>query len=131
MENKILETIKNSDIHMKPRWHFILKAVLMTVAAFILLFLIIYLVSFIIFIERQTGMKFWLLIVLSVIFVVALERIICSCSLSYRRPFLYSMLAIAILICAGTLAVISIRFHERFAGYAPVFYHIYIQSDIR
>lgn len=143
MENKILETIKNSDIQMKPRWHFILKAVLMMVGGVILLFLVVYLISFIIFIERQNGAGFipafglrgwarflitlpWLLILFSLLFIGVLELLVRRYAFAYRRPLLYSALGIIVIIGVSSIAVDSVEFHQRFS---PVVYRVLVAPD--
>lgn len=144
MDNKILETIKNDQIRMKPRWHFIFKAVLTMVGGLILFFLVIYLISFVIVVEQQSESTFWItlpwfLILLAVIFIAALELFVCRYPFAYRRPLVYSTLAILILIGAGSFAIVNLRFHERFARYAerehillaPGFYRIYLPQSIR
>ena len=127
MKNDILETIKNSQVRMKPRWHFMARAAFTISGGIILFLLIVYLVSFIIYIEQQSGNHFlisipWFLISLSIVCIALLERVVCRYAFAYRRPLLYSVLAIVILIGAASGAAVSIRFHERFARYAPGFY---------
>lgn len=131
MNDDILEKIKNNQVQMKPRWHFILKAVLTMVGGMILLFLIVYLISFIIFIERQSGAGFitsfgprgwarflvtlpWALIALSLVFIGVLELLVRRYEFAYRRPLLYSALGIIIVIGASVMVVDNIRFHDRF-----------------
>ena len=84
--NEILNSIKAGGVKMRPRWYFILQAALAMIGGMILLFLIIYLISFIVFVERQTGAGFipafglrgwtrflvslpWLLIMLTFVFI--------------------------------------------------------------
>lgn len=136
--NEILNCIKSGDVKMRPRWYFILHAALAMIGGMILLFLVVYLISFIIFIERQTGAGFvtefglrgwarflvslpWLLILLSLVFIGILELLVRRYAFAYRRPLMYSALGIIVIIGVSSFVVINARFHERFEGSYPRF----------
>lgn len=131
----ILAAIKSGQVKMRPKWHFVLKAVLAVLGVLILLLTIFYLASFIIFILRQTGILFvpvfgpqgWyaffahlplFLIILLIIFIIILELLVRHYSFAYRRPLLYSVLGISILAAIGAFAVANSSFHGGMSKYA-------------
>jgi hypothetical protein len=135
IRERVLEAVKGGDIKMKPKWHFVLRAVLGIIGACILLFAILYLASFIIFILRRTGVWFvpvfgsrgwfefllalpWLLILLSLAFIAVLEVFVRKYSFAYRRPMLYSVLTILFLAIVGGFVVASTPLHGRIFRYA-------------
>lgn len=135
LKDRVLETIKNGKIKMRPRWQFILRAALIATGGIILLLTILYLVSFIIFTSRETGAWFvpafgiggwyaflvslpWLLIILSLIFITVLELLVRHYAFAYRRPLLYSMLAIVFLVIVSGFVVAQTSFHGNISRYA-------------
>jgi hypothetical protein len=114
-KEEILEKIKEEVIKMKPKSHFVFKAIIY-VLGFIFIFLfVLFLASFIVFSLRirgvwhfsdfglrGVGMFFgsfpWLLLIFAIIFVVILEFFAKRFSLVYKKPLLYSMLGIVIIV---------------------------------
>lgn len=126
---QILDAIKSGHVKMRPKWHFILKAILIAVGGSLLGLTVLYLVSFIFFILRHTGVWFvpifglrgwyeflfslpWLLIALALIFIIILELLVRHYAFAYRRPLLYSSLAIVLVVVVGGLVVASTPFHR-------------------
>lgn len=135
IEESILATIKSGQLKMRPRWHFVLKTILAALGGVILVLTLLYLASFIIFALRQTGVLFvpafgiegWfaffthlpvVLIILLLIFIIILEILVRHYSFAYRRPLLYSVLGISILVFVGALAVANSSFHGGLSKYA-------------
>lgn len=128
IKESILATIKSGQVKMRPRWHFILKAILAILGAIIIFLTVLYLASFIIFILRQTGVLFmpafgmegWFaffshlpvfLIILLAVFIIVLELLVRHYAFAYRRPLFYSALGIFTLIVVGGLAVANTSLH--------------------
>jgi len=128
ISDKIIDKIKSGDIKMKPRISFILKITLMSLGAFFLFFFIIYLVSFIIFSLRASGVLFmprfgfrgigiflgslpWFLILIVVILIVMLEIFSKRFVSVYRRPIIYSLLIIIVLALAIGFLIEKTPFH--------------------
>jgi hypothetical protein len=122
IKERILDRIRSGQVVMRPKWHFVLKALLAAVGGLLLLLAALYLVSFILFVARQTGAWFgpgfgppgvgallrslpWTLIILSVIFVAILEVLARRYAFAYRRPLLYSIAAIVLLVLVGGVLV--------------------------
>lgn len=129
IKDLVLKEIKENKTEMKPRWHFVLKATLILLGIFILSLALLYLVSFILFVLRQNGLYFitpfgfrgitifllslpWILVFVSIAFLLALEVMIRKYSFSYRRPILYSLLAIFVLVTIGGFIVGDTDFHQ-------------------
>jgi hypothetical protein len=126
IEEKITEAIKRGSIKMRPKWHFILKTALAIVGGIILFFAILYLASFMLFMARQSGILSapafglsgwfvllkslpWMLILLSVLFVVILETLVKKYSFAHRKPLLYSVLAISVLAILGGIMLAPVH----------------------
>lgn len=135
MQTKILDEIKSGHIAMRPKWHFALKMALVAVGTAMALALVWYMVSFTIFILHDSGAWFgptfgprgWLallsalpgvLIFLAIIFVIVLEILVHHFAFSYRRPVVYSLGSIVLLVVVGSAAVAKGRIHERLTSYA-------------
>lgn len=138
MENKngkksikegVLEAIQTGRAKMRPRWHFVLRAVLLVVGVSLVFFALLYLASFILFALRETGIWFaplygsrgwitffrslpWVLIFLSLVFMVVLEILVQRYAFANRKPLLYSVLGIVVLAVLG--GIIVAPFHRPF-----------------
>ncbi|MEW6610234.1 MAG: hypothetical protein AB1352_01205 [Patescibacteria group bacterium] len=130
LRDKVLSSIKNGKVRMRPRWHFILKTALAISGGIILTLALLYLVSFIFFVLRVNGVWFvpvfgfygvrtffvslpWLLIITSLIFILILETLVRHYSFAYRQPLLYSILGILILVIIGGFVVAQAPFHKK------------------
>src|SRR3990167_8644737 len=126
---KILAAIESGKVTMRPRWHFVLQATLVICGLVIVLLALLFLTSFIIFSLRNTGVWFapsfgyrgigvfltslpWLLIGLTVIFVVLLEILVKKYSFAYRQPLLYSALALVLIVTIGGVAIAQTPFNR-------------------
>jgi hypothetical protein len=129
ISDKIIDKIKSGDIKMKPRISFVLKMALLALGAFFLFFFIIYLVSFIIFSLRTSGVLFlprfgfhglgilfgslpWVLVLIVAILIVALEIFSKRFTFIYRRPIIYSLLIIIVLALAIGFLIERTPFHS-------------------
>lgn len=135
LRDKVLDAIHSGRVKMRPRWHFVLKTILAISGTAIVLLALLYLASFILFILRQTGVWFvpafgfrgvvtflfslpWLLILISVIFVVILEILVRRYAFAFRRPLLYSVLGIVLFVILGSFVVARTSFHRGVFRYA-------------
>ncbi len=126
---EILDKIKQGSIKMRPKWHFVLQASLILVGSLIVCVTLLYLGSFIYFSLRRTGVIFapefgfhgwyvflislpWLLIALSLSFILILELLVRHYAFAYRRPLLYSLLSIVIFVLIGGLIVNRTPLHQ-------------------
>jgi len=135
IRDRVLTAIKNGQVKMRPKWHFILKAILMAVGGIILILCILYLASFIFFVLRQTGVIFvpifgfrgwyaflvsipWLLVLLLLIFIILLEILARHYSFAYRQPLLYFAIAVLLFAIIGGYIVATTHFHDRMFRYS-------------
>lgn len=145
--NSILAQIKKGKVSMRPRWQFVLQAALAGVGLAIVGVMLIYLLSFVIYIMREEGfiwmplhgsrelLEFfrllpWLLILSSIIFFGILELLVRKYSFAYKKPLIYSLLIILTLSLAASIFMSQIGVHERLERFArernlPVFDPIY------
>ncbi len=130
IQKNVLEAIRSGRAAMRPRWHFVLGAVALAVGVVILLLALLSLSSFIVFFLNRSGAivgpQFgpsgllallralpWLLVALCVLFAVLLELLIRHYALAYRRPLVYSMLAVVILTAVGAALIAHAHLHDR------------------
>lgn len=135
MHDRIAAAIKQGQVTMRPKWYFILRAILALVGGILIALVLLFLISMIIFTLRQTGAGFapafgargwmiflrslpWLLITLSLVFVFILELLARRYSFAYQRPLLYSALAIVILMVGGGFIIAGTSLHRQVARYA-------------
>ncbi|HXK36746.1 MAG TPA: hypothetical protein VJ553_04150 [Candidatus Paceibacterota bacterium] len=135
LKNKVMQIIRSGQAHMRPRWQFVLRAVLVVSGIVLAAFTLIYLVSFIIFTLRVTGVLYvplyrivgmqlllrsmpWLLVLLAVAFIALVEILVRRYSFSYRQPLLYSALAIILLAFIGGAVIERTHLHAQFFRHA-------------
>ena len=129
IQERVLGVVKSGEVRMRPKWHFVLRTILFATGGILLVLVILYLISFIIFALRQTGVGFipifgfhgvleffralpWLLIFLSLFFIVVLEILVRRYSFAYRRPLLYSALGIILITIIGGFLVAGTPLHR-------------------
>lgn len=115
IKNSILEKIKNKNIKKIPKIFFNLKGFLFALAIIIFFSLLLFLVSFIFFTLKVSGLWYlpifgwkgvglliknfpWILILLIFIFIIIIEILIRRYRVSYRRPVLYSVLFLILIL---------------------------------
>lgn len=128
LSEKVIATIEQTKVAMRPKWHFILKISLLIVGTVLLSLTVLFLASFIIFSLRQSGVWFtpgfglsgwgillsslpWLLISIGVVFLALLGILIKKYSFSYGRPLLYSGIGIIAFAIIGGFLIALTPFH--------------------
>ena len=134
-KQNILKKIKNGELDMRPHWHFVLKGLLMLVGIIVVALCVIYLLSFILFTLKQTGVGFaplygfkglgmfvlsspWLLIVFAAVFLVLLYILVSKYSFSYQRPLIYSMLGVVLLVLVSSFVIGQTSAHRSLQQFA-------------
>jgi len=129
ISDNVLDKIKSGDVKMKPKIYFILRMVLLILGVMFLFSFIIYLISFILFSLRASGLLFlpkfgflgigilfgslpWFLIFLAAILIVILEIFTKHFTFIYRRPILYSLLTIIVIVIAVSFLIEKTPFHS-------------------
>ena len=138
---------------MKPRWHFVLKSLSLLFGVAVALLLAVYIISFILFFLRQSGVGFmplygfrgvslfvmnspWLLIALAGALIGVLQVLVKKHSFSFKRPLLYSLTGIVLLVLFSSYVLERTQFHPRLQGLAaersvPLFGSLYQGIDER
>jgi hypothetical protein len=126
--NEVLEKIKSGKIKMRPKFYFVLKTILIVAAVFVLAILIIFLISFIKFHMRASGIWYlpdfgfrgwgtylgllpWFLILAGLILILILEILAKRFSFVWKRPVVYSLLAIVLIVAIGGFIVEKTPLH--------------------
>jgi len=138
LTEKILNKLRSGEFKMKPRIYFILKAILIILGTLIVALFTLFLISFISFALRTNfrgfGVLFssipWLLIIVAAFLIIVLEILFKHFAFTYRRPILYSVIGILIVVILGTLIIDRTPFHRGLfdrarEGRLPIFGPIY------
>lgn len=129
IKNAVLRQIKSGKAAMRPKWHFVLKTILVSTGILIASFALLYLVSFIYFYLRQSGILFvpsfgphgfgvfllslpWLLILVSIVFFITLEVLVKRYAFTYRKPLLYSLVGIIVFVAIGSFVLAHTHLHQ-------------------
>jgi len=127
IKDNVLGAINTGKATMRPKWHFVLQAVLLVLGVFLSVLTGMYLVSFIIFILHQTGIWFlpglggvallftslpWVLVLVAIIFIIVLEILVKKYSFGYKKPLLYSSLGVIVLVLAGGFVLAQTSLHR-------------------
>lgn len=151
LKNKVLAKIKRGEVKMRPKYQFVLKSFLYfggVVFAFVAL---VYLVSFALYLLRQTGTFYlpsfgwrgifpflssfpWGLALLGLVLILILEILSRNYSFVYRKPFIYSILVVVLVIGTGSFLIDRTAFHPQLHDYfqkhrVPPFRHLYEFSE--
>jgi hypothetical protein len=122
ISENVISKIEKGQIKMRPRFYFLLKLTLLIIGVIFLTLIALFLVSFILFSLRQNGSFFlpnfgfpgirilffslpWLLILGVIILIVTSEIFAKHFSFVYQRPMLYSIIAMAIIVVFGGIAL--------------------------
>ncbi len=128
-EQKMLEAIRSGKAKMQPRWHFVLQAVLFAVGGIIMLLMLLYLASFIMFMLQETGLWFapdfgaagwysilrslpWALVFLLAVFMIVLAVLVKRYSFVYKRPAVYLFTGIVAVAVVGGFLITRTSFHK-------------------
>lgn len=128
LTDKIIGRLKGGQVKMRPRIYFILRIVLIILITLFIALTALYLVSFIFFSLRASGVWFlpgfgwpaagaffsslpWLLILVAFVLIVVLELLVKHFAFAYRRPILYSILAILVFAFLGSFIIGQTSFH--------------------
>jgi hypothetical protein len=147
LAEKILEKLKSGQIKMKPRMYFFLKGALAVLGVLVVALFILFLFSFISFALRANGILSlpafgfrgwgpffaslpWLLIIVAVLLIVVLEMLFKRFAFGWRRPILYSVLGILVIVLLATFIIDRTPFHSGLFNWAqrgglPLFGPVY------
>jgi hypothetical protein len=153
LKNNLIQKIKSGEVDMKPRWHFILKSLLLVFGVITAALIVVYLLSFVLFVLRQSGVGFvpmfgfkgigifvmnspWLLISSAGIMGIVLLFLIKKYSFSYQRPLVYTTIITIVFVLCGSFVIGQTDAHTRMQEYSrdrnvPVFGSLYRGIDDR
>lgn len=129
IQDNVLAAIEAGRVHMRPRWQFVLKAILLAVGLVLAALAVLFVGSFIVFMLQQNGAWFapafggpgikelfvalpLAFILVTIIFIILLQILIRRYAISYGKPALYSVIGIAAFVVVGSFLVAQSHFHE-------------------
>ena len=137
LNKEILSQIKEGKVEMKSHGYFLLRTILGVLGVFLLSLCLVFLVSFILFGLRKSGVALapgfgpqgfilfamslpWMLILITVAFLAVLEILIRKYSFVYKKPILYSLIGVFGITTLITLLLPSFAIHNSvFRAYRP------------
>ncbi len=131
LAQKVVDTIKKENVHQKPHWVFVCKALFLYAILFLIGIFAISIFSFVIFIIQKNGLLFmsafglkgvlpfllslpWIMIASLIIFWIILEIIVRHYSFGYRRPIVYSFVFLGFCIVLGGVVIYKTSIHDKF-----------------
>lgn len=137
LKDRVMASVKSGQLKMRPKWYFILRALLLAVGVALAALGGLYLASLLVFIAHETGISTvpvfgwpgimlfltslpWVLILLVLLLIVILELMVRHYSFAYRLPLIYSSLGVLLLVGAGGLMVAFTPFHGMMANCPPL-----------
>jgi len=120
---------------MIPRWHFVLKSSLMLVGVVTIALITVYLASFLVFVFHTTGIwavptfglrgllffvtsSPWILILSVLIFLTLLYVLVSQYAFSYKKPLVYSILGIVLIVVGLSSSIQYAALHDRIHEFA-------------
>ncbi|MFM2339517.1 MAG: hypothetical protein RLZZ360_153 [Candidatus Parcubacteria bacterium] len=130
LKDNLLASIKTGKIDMKPKWHFLLASLFFTSGLLVTLLIGIYLLSFVLFILRESGlwwtpgfgfdgfwffvtMSPWLLILITVVFLATVYLLARHFGHNYRHRAVYTLLGVVLLVLFGASVIDYWAIHDR------------------
>lgn len=131
IRDAILKKIEKGEAIMRPKSYFLMRAALLLASIVATAFILFFFISFILFILRQTGLLLvpvfgfqgvrilmasfpWILILLVLASIIFLELLIRKYAFAYRRPLLFSLIAIMLLTSVGGFIIAQTPIHDKF-----------------
>jgi hypothetical protein len=132
--DEVINSIKSSDIKMRPRWYFIAQTVLTIIAASLMFVVLLFVVSFIDFALQQNGGFFaigfgpagfmtffyslpWVFFLLSLVLIFALAILLKHYPAVYHRPLAYLLLLLIFVVTVVALLLSISPFHSQIIRY--------------
>jgi len=130
IKNNVLDKIKTGKVTMRPRWHFVLQAFLLLASVVLVALVAVYLFSFIIFTLDRSGLLFapqygWhgmmmfivssplLIIGILLAFLLLLYILVSRYSFSYRKPLVYSIVGMVLLVVTASFLIQHFNVHDK------------------
>lgn len=129
VQESVLEAIKAGQVHMKPRWHFVLQTGLFIVGVILVLIASLFIGSFFLFMLHQNGTWFTPafgsegvkelfsaltigFVLAATLFIMLLQILIRHYSFAYGRPVLYTVIGVVVLVVGGSFLIQNSHVHE-------------------
>jgi hypothetical protein len=129
IKDNIIKSIEGGQVTMKPKWHFVLRTILLLLGLVLAALVLLYTISFIIFVLHQTGAWFvpgfgihglteflmsfpWLIVLVAALFIAILELLVRQYAFGYRKPLLYTTIGVIFLTVGGGFVVAGTSFHR-------------------
>lgn len=122
IEEDVIGAIKAGKAKMRPKAYFVLRAAIGVLSGVIAFLLLVYLVSFVVFALRESGIWFepsfgpsglaaffrslpWVLLALIAVLFVALAALVRRYQFGHRWPIVYSLIGVIFLVATGNLLI--------------------------
>ncbi len=131
LKKTIIEKISTKELVMKPHWQFFVQTGVMIFGVVLAFLIIVGVGSFVLFVIRSTGALYasdfgipgmvafffalpWFLIALIFALIFLLELLLQKFALSYKKPLIYSLGTVVVLLVFGSVVLFNTHIHEKF-----------------
>ncbi|MFH1129631.1 MAG: hypothetical protein V1686_02765 [Patescibacteria group bacterium] len=129
IKDRILNEIKKGDLKMHPKFTYALKAIFMVATIIILIMIVVFLISFMVFSLKNNGAQFlittgfmgvlyliyslpWVFVSVTLFAILLIEYLVKRFKFAYRRPLIYSLLIVLIFSTACGVLMHREFFHR-------------------
>jgi len=130
MNKEIIEKIVKGEIKMKPKAYFVIKSVLVILAFLLCSLFALFLISFVVFIMVENGsfafpgfgfvgfkVLFgslpWVLVILALVLIFALEVLLKKFSFTWKKPIVYSLLGVVLFVFLAGGVIAKTGLHNK------------------
>lgn len=146
-EKIALDKIKKGEVKMRPKLYFVLKIFLWAIGIILVFIAGVYLTDLLFLVLHKSGLWFipgfgprgmmlflrnfpWILLLITLIFIILLEILIRRFSVAYKRPLIYSILAVVVLVVLTGFFIQKSSFNRHIIqraeeGRLPMTHHFY------
>lgn len=131
IKDEVMKRIESGAAKMRPRWQFVLQSILIAVGTILATVALLFFISLVLFSLRQScafclpafgvpGIRLffatipWALVFFSFLFLLILELFVKRYPIAYKKPIVYSVLAVAFFGAVGGYAVAKTGIHPMF-----------------
>lgn len=133
-ENRVIDNIKSGKTKMRPRRYFLALRILQIVVIAVILALLLYVASFILFVIHQNGTALgvyfglagwlvfirslpWISVLLLILLILVLALLMRRYRVVYHQPLFYLLFIIILFLGCGSFIIAATSFNSSFLGY--------------
>ncbi len=126
---------------MRPRWHFVAHTVVIIIGGTLLILFVLYCISLaLLVLHRGKPLLAFILLTVSILGVWAIEALVKKYPFAYRKPLVYSLIAVAVFVVLLSFVLERVHLQEqlltrarqnRLPVFGPVYRHRFVAPQER